>query len=236
MFRHRIDSSCRYLLPEYANGNLNWLQARIVREWLKHSSGGRHELEQIESLQAALRGQPAPAPPPAIYQGLRSQIRSKPIEHQRPARAWPGWILLSALIIIAVALVWQALPPGLELTWSVEGGAPKVFRVYRAPANVDAGETAKFTLLSELQANPGEQVYEYLDLRSLPGQMYVYRIEAVDQAGWPAASKVVVGRGQDALPGQILLIMTGLIACYGLLLMVQQSRISANRFDIAGLS
>ncbi len=101
-------------------------------------------------------------------------------------------------------LVWQAVPPGISLEWSVEGALPQAFRVYRAPVSADSlAPSQPFTLLDELQANEAAAAYQFTDRLPLPGQDYVYRVEALDQTGDPVASQVILSRWVDALPAQL---------------------------------
>ena len=67
--------------------------------------------------------------------------------------------------------------------------------------------------MDELQADETTAAYQFTDWLPLPGQNYVYRVEALDQNGQLAASQTVAGRGLDALAGQLLT-----LAALGLLL------------------
>jgi hypothetical protein len=103
------------------------------------------------------------------------------------------------------------------LQWSVEGEGAQGFHVYRA--TVEPGRTAEasdFVLLDEVPVRSGKEAYSFTDVRLLPGQEYVYRVEVLNQQGWPAASQTVTGRSADALPGQIAMLLVFLFAAYSL--------------------
>ena len=91
---------------------------------------------------------------------------------------------------------------------------PTALDRYRAPINPESSAPSQpFRLLDELQADETAAAYQFTDWLPLPGQNYVYRVEALDQSGQPTASQSVVGRGLDALAGQLLM-----LAALGLLL------------------
>jgi hypothetical protein len=115
-------------------------------------------------------------------------------------------------LLLAATLIWQALPPGIVLQWSVEGSTPETFRVYRA--EVDAGIESRFELLDELPATAQAQKYTFIDFRLLPGQEYLYRVEGLNSAGQPAASQTITGQGVDALPGQLAILLVFIFTGY----------------------
>jgi hypothetical protein len=90
----------------------------------------------------------------------------------------------------------------LEISWSLEGATPESFRVYRAP--VDSSAVDDFSLIGELPAQTGVNRYDYMDLRLVPGQQFVYQVEAVDGSGNTVTSQALVGNSLEALPRQLL--------------------------------
>ena len=94
------------------------------------------------------------------------------------------------------------MPPGLQVSWSLEGNAPEAFRGYRAPA--ESSSLEEFTLIGELPVEAGIDQYGYTDLRLVPGQQFKYLVEAVDESGFSVTSQALVGDSLEALPRQLL--------------------------------
>lgn len=177
-----------------------------------------------QTLRSAVRDQAQHNPSPAVYERILADVKAQPAAHARPERsrvAIPALAL--GLIAVAVFLLWQALPPGLVLQWSVDGATPAQFQIYRALARgTSAPDESDFVLLSELEAQPGEAAYEYVDVRLLPGQSYAYRLEAFDDAGLRSISQTVVRHSQEALLGQVSLLSAVAIALAYLWLLIRQ--------------
>jgi len=205
----------RQWLPAYAGGLVHGWRRLLLGLWLDHDAAAREQLAQIEALRQEIRRQPQELPSAEVF--LKIQVASaqetQPAKNPaRPIVVWAAAVIVIALVTLL--LVWQALPPGISLEWSVQGQLPTAFRIYRAPVTSDSPAPSQpFTLLDELQANETAAAYQFTDWLPLPGQNYVYRVEALDQAGQPTASQTVVGRGIDALAGQLLT-----LAALGLLL------------------
>jgi hypothetical protein len=175
-------------------------------------------------LRRAVHDQPQQLPSPDVYERILADVKAQPAPHARPERSWVAMPALTlGLIALAVALLWQALPPGLVLQWSVDGTTPTQFQIYRAlAAGSSTPDESDFVLLSELEARPGEAAYEYVDVRLLPGRSYAYRLEALDDTGFRSTSQTVVRHSQDALLGQIALLSAVTIALGYLWLLIQQ--------------
>ena len=121
--------------------------------------------------------------------------------------------------------MWQTLPPGIVLEWSVQGQAPETFQVYRAVADTSqVVSDTQFKLLDEIPAAGQVQNYTFTDVRLLPGQNYVYRVEGLTATGQPAASQTIVGHGVDALPGQLAMLLVLFFCGYMVYAMFQQWR------------
>ncbi|GAB4580753.1 MAG: hypothetical protein Fur0022_34950 [Anaerolineales bacterium] len=121
-----------------------------------------------------------------------------------------------ALVLLSLVLLWQVFPPGITLQWTSISGEPLTFRIYRASSS----SSHQFELLDEISPSVKltsleARVYTYSDYFLLPGQEYIYRIEAVDQNG-VIASQQIISDAAHALPGQISLFVTLLILAYGL--------------------
>lgn len=203
-------------LPAYAAGTLGGWRRLAVKAWLKRDAVAREQLRQIQALRDDIRRQPQVQPSPDVYLAIQAAIAqdAKPAPAARPVRPAIAWAAAIVIALIALLLVWQALPPGISLEWSVRGEQPQAFRIYRAPMAADSPAPSQpFTLLDELPADEATAAYRFTDWLPLPGQAYVYRVEALDQSGQATASQTVIGRGADALAGQLLT-----LAALGLLL------------------
>ena len=188
-----------------------------------------------QELRIILRRQPQRAPSPAVYERILADIGPQREAKTQSARSWPAIPALAiGLLALAIVLLWQALPPGLVLQWSVDGLTPSQFQIYRAPTTgVSAPAESDFVLLSELEARPGEADYEYVDVRLLPGQAYAYRLEAFDDAGLRSVSQTVVRHSQEALLGQVALLAALAVALgYGWLLIQQFLPHNARRVGV----
>lgn len=201
-------------LPAYATGTVRGWRRLVLKTWLERDPAAREQLQQIEALQADVRRQPQEAPSGDVFLRLQAAIAQEAQPAGRAARPVVAWVAAIIIALATLVLVWQALPPGISLEWSVEGTSPQAFRVYRAPTSPDSpAPSQSFILLDELEADAATAAYQFTDWLPLPGQNYVYRVEALDQSGQPTASQTVVGRGIDALAGQLLT-----LAALGLLL------------------
>jgi hypothetical protein len=125
------------------------------------------------------------------------------------ARAWSFGMILGLLLIF---FAWFAIPPAVDLQWSVFGTSPKEFRVYRA----EGPESASFELVQAITVNSPMTSYRFRDYQLLPGREYTYRIEAIGQNDESLADGLVIGDSSLVLPGQVALITAGLVSLYGL--------------------
>jgi anti-sigma factor RsiW len=219
-----VKNTIRDWLPPYVNGTLDFARKNLVRAWLMKDEKGREQEEDWQALRKVAREQPQQRPSPAVYQRILADVKPQSTAQSAPGRSWVAMPAVAiSLVVLAVILLWQSLPPGLVLEWSVAGATPTQFQIYRAPTSgTTAPNDSDFVLLSELEARPGEAAYEYVDVRLLPGQSYAYRLEALDDAGLRSISQTVVRRSQDALLGQITLLAAIAIALAYLWLLVQQ--------------
>jgi hypothetical protein len=116
--------------------------------------------------------------------------------------AWGTAVGLAVLV-----LLWFVLQPGIVLDWTVQGEPALAFRVYRAPVG-----TADFGLVGEVLAEPAVQRYRYVDARPWLGWSYDYRVEVVGQDGRPVVSHATTAGVQDALPGQLSVLLTSVLS------------------------
>ncbi len=224
MIRNKISKQLYNLLPAYINATLNPIQRKIVAWWLDRDESARATAENLKTLQSAVQRQPRAIPPSGVLQRIQTQIQVRQTEPARTNKPFPNALapsrtalgfpvlLLSLIALIFTAVViWQTLPPGIVLQWSIEGQMPESFRIYRAEVNPNTAiNTAQFELIEELPATGTETQYTFTDFRLLPGHQYLYRVEGLNAAGQSAASQTISGQGVDALPGQlaVLLVIT----------------------------
>jgi hypothetical protein len=235
MIRKKITQHLHTQLPAYINGSLNPAQHRIIAFWLKRDEHAQITAENLRTLQTAVQRQPRRQPSPAALGKIQAQIRSKQAASTqttlrrtpllKPALSFPVLLLSIVTLILAATVIWQSLPPGIVLQWSVEGQTPEMFRVYRAETTSDqiAADT-QFKLLEEVPAAGRVRDYTFTDVRMLPGQNYVYRVEGLTAAGQPAASQTITGRANDALPGQLAMLLVLVFCGYVIYASFQQWR------------
>lgn len=202
------------LLPAYLNESLPESRRRQVEAWLCRSPEARRELEAWRKVQETVLAQserrPSPAARAALLKRVGQPARRQPLGRRPAPAVWSG--LAGALFtLVALALLWLAVQPGVSLEWTVSGGELAAYRIYRA-----AGDSGDFRLLAEIRSRPGVDRYQYLDAYLIPGQAYVYRVEAVGQAGLPALSRSTVSSPLVALPGQLAVLCASLVIGYGL--------------------
>ena len=204
-------------LPWYLNGTLKGSEKKAVETWLSHDPKARVELENWQNIKQMVMSQPEQLPAPDLPRKIWAQVLSS-IEIPSPSvplqRKRFAVYSLSVLVSVCVlALLWMIIRPVVILEWSVTGDTSQVFRVYRAPAG-----SQDFILVRELPAKPGEQSYSFVDTLFLPGQAYVYRIEAVDILGLSSLSQAAIENTMAALPGQLLILVASMLAGYGVAL------------------
>lgn len=218
MPRTRISRKREELLPWYVNGTLPAGEREAVERWLRRSPVASVKLAEWRQLSTAVRDQAEEKPTPAVWQQLTERVRTQgAARHQayvlpRLAQAWSG-----ALALIVLLLLWSTIRPGIVLQWSVNDWRLTAFRVYRAPEG-----STDFALLHEMAAQPGTQRYTYVDAQLWPGQTYTYRVEGLGESGQATHSQPITASALEALPGQLAILLTGLIVGYGAVAAVQQ--------------
>jgi len=213
MLGKRSHKGPRELLPWYVNGTLGADERQAVERWLRDDPQAAAELADWQRWQAALSGQPLYAPAPALRRQVLTRVHGAPARPLLPAWAWGA-----ALAVVALALLWFAIRPGAVLQWSVTDGPMSAFRVYRAPVGC-----ADFVLLDELPARSDARQYTYVDVRLLPWQDYVYRVEGVGAVG-AVTSPTVTVRGLEALPAQAAVLLASLFVGCGAALLAPRWR------------
>lgn len=220
----RLRSKLISALPAYLNQTLRGPGRLMVALWLKRDATARAELAQLERLQDAIVLSTRRELPESVLERVRQQIQAETnaasgsVREVKYRRLTPGLasVVIVLLALLAGVVAWIAIPPVIALEWSVSTGHPSEFRIYRARLDegVNAG-LAEFELLNEIPADPTAQPYRYADLQLLPGQRYLYRVDALDASGAVVKSNTTLGDSLGALPGQLVLLGASLVLLYG---------------------
>ena len=202
------------LLPEYVNHTLDPIRRRIVAWWLKRDTAAQAEFHALTHLRAAIHTQPLLEPPPHLYLRLQGKLQTQ-TSTPLPSKGviWQAWAGGMVLVFLSLILIWNVLPPGIILQWTAQGGEPV--------ATVTAISARPHACVS---AAPGAGVYTFRDLLLFPGQEYVYRVEVIDQNGL-SSSQTIMSDALQALPGQLALLLSLIIAGYGIHLALQKPSI-----------
>lgn len=194
------------LIPWFVNGSLDADETKIVETWLTESPFANNQLEIWKMIQATVRTQKILTPPASIWNSLIEDVNET---RKRSIIIWQKWIFTGVgigLAILVFITLWGFVQPGVRLQWSVRGQAPVAFRIYRAPTDSD-----EFTLIRELKSRGELLDYQFIDTLVIPGSGYTYRVEAVDDMGSVGYSQVIIRDTIDALPLQIVILLTSVI-------------------------
>jgi hypothetical protein len=199
----------RELLPWYVNGTLPTEERQLVEAALADDPILQTELAAWRRLRAHAAAQPRKQPPIEVQRRLLDNAHHW---HESPAwlRWWQGfsssWSGVVAATLLVLLVLWVVVQPGVVLQWSVDNAEVSTFRVYRAPAG-----STDFRLVKVVSARPGVEHYTYIDALLLPGQTCLYMVEGISAGGELARSQMIAGSGQQALPGQLALVLTSVI-------------------------
>jgi hypothetical protein len=210
------------LLPWYVNCTLSDTERAIVETWLKTQPAAKAKLAAVNGLRSAISAQPDIVPAQAVRRQLSARLKT-----ERRAPAWlarSAWWLGPMVAVMLLVVLWAVAQPGIALQWSVAGNGASAYRVYRAPA-----DSKEFSLLSEMPAQVDTRAYTFTDVTPLPGQTYTYIVEVITNNGRSLVSQPIIGRGLDALPAQLALILTSLAA--GAAAMITAGNLTRSAFD-----
>ena len=211
-------------MPWYVNGTLSAAQRRAVKRQRDHLPEIAAELAEWQRLHTAVRTQPQQKPAPAVWQRVMAKVGpSRSTQRQAAALPRLTWAWGGALALAIMLLLWIGIQPGIVLRWSVDGTPLTAFRVYRAAAG-----STDFELVREVPAQVDARQYTYVDPLPVPGQTYVYRVEGVGPDSRSTYSQAVAASAIEALPGQLAILLTGLLGGYGVASLVPRLRIGGS--------
>ena len=198
MFKKRTSSTATDLLPWYLNHSLSAAEQSTAEDQARRSP---ERLHLWQSIRLAAMSQPSHTPAAVIRQRVLAQASGA----RRTSRAarWLPAVSGAAVTMLALLLLWSVVRPGIGLQWSVDGPVPIAFRVYRAPAGSD-----RFEIVREIPAQSGKVDYAFVDTALWPGQVYQYRVEAVNAE---TVSATIAANGADVLPAQLAIVLSSLL-------------------------
>jgi hypothetical protein len=207
------------ILPWYINKTLTENEKNSVEFWIQQNPKGQQEYQTAHRISQITKTQEEYEPSKEVKTRIFSQIQQKKStarQYSPNTLIWGGPILV--LIFI---LLWLIIQPGTQLQWSTIGSTPASFRIYRAAAGSE-----QFELIEELPASSHHNSYYYSDFLLVPGQNYQYIIEVRDQWGNTSLSQVAMSDSMMILASQIALLLTSFMLTFGLITIMQESKIS----------
>jgi hypothetical protein len=207
------------VLLAYLKNDLSASGTWLVNHWLSANVQARHTLNELEILQGGFQSQKEQAPRPELFQQIQAAIQALPESNPaKPTLSWRTWAYGMGLIVMMLLIVLTLLPPKVNLIWTTSNANTEVFYVYRAPA-----ESEDFKLITTIPSTIENNRYSFSDYQLIPGQTYTYQITAIDKDGLSSVSQLQTDNNLEILPGQIGLILTTLIASYGILIAAVQT-------------
>ena len=170
-----------------------------------------------DKLRQAIARQPQLSPPPEVRRRVLARVRVREAEKLAPPPSWLTWAWGVALALLTTALLWGLLQPGIVLQWATVAEPPAAFRIYRAP--LGSGETI---LIHELPVEQPAQSYTYVDVFTWPSQTYIYQVDAIGAPGETLGSQQITVNALEALPGQLAVLLSGVIVGYAAIIFVQR--------------
>ncbi len=222
----RIQRYFNTKLPAFANSSLSRPLAWLVALYVRLKPGAAKDVAGLQHLRRSLADEQAPQPTAAAWLGIRDRIQARPV-HAPLSTLKPKlrlWRLAALVLAASTVLLWNILPPGIVLEWSFDGYAPEAFLVYRAAGDPAGGdETLDFALIEQVPVDTGNRAYRFTDIGALPGQSYVYLVEAIGPNGFSMGSDLVSADAAQALPGQAALVFAFIGLILALVLLVKNS-------------
>ena len=211
-------------IPDYVNQDLGRLGTWSFEFALKHDHGLAQAVKSFRNQKAALKNRLEIDPSPAVLARIQNIIRAQ----SRPAIQsvgfpWRAWVAGMALIGLALLVSWQALPPGIQLNWTIYGvDISTHYEIYRAPVEKNASTDAlEFVYVDTIETLDGVAAYEYFDASLLPGQSYVYEVRSIGVTGNTLSSTPLQVDATQALIGQLTLVLTLAVGAFGFYLLTK---------------
>lgn len=176
-----------------------------------------------ETVRDAVAGQSEATPSSSVERALLAKIRVREAEQLAPPPSWWTWAWGVAVALLVTIILWATLNPGLVVEWEAQTDTPVAFQLLRS-----SGGTENFQALQTFEANQSGERYQYVDLYVWPGQTYVYRVEA-HADGRLIDERTLVVPGHVALPGQLAVVITGIMVGYEAVVLVRRASYLAHR-------
>ncbi len=225
----RTKKISQYEILLYLNGSLPEGERKRLEARLESDIELQRSLQVSREIQSALSEQPELQPSEQVLlkvmEGVRQSALHSRLSVKTDVRAkdrstrWLGFASGLALTLSFLLFLWLLIQPGIVLHWNAVEGHPAVtYHIYRA----DAARAGDFTLVAEIQGNPGTLEYTFSDSLLIPGRTYVYRVESAAQTGEENAvqSQWVTSSSTGALVSLLALLGSSMILGFGLVQIV----------------
>jgi hypothetical protein len=170
-----------------------------------------------ETVRDAVAGQSEATPSSSVERALLAKIRVREAEQLAPPPSWWTWAWGVAVALLVTIILWATLNPGLVVEWEAQTDTTVAFQLLRS-----SGGTEVFQTLQTFEANQSGERYQYVDLYVWPGQTYVYQVEA-HADGRLIDERTLVVPGHVALPGQLAVVITGIMVGYEAVVLVRRA-------------
>lgn len=204
-------------IPWYVNKSLPAKESIEIEKEVNRDTHARDQKTAWEQIQTALINQPIKNPPPIVEQRVFASIHESSIKVTQ--KRYGGWEFLSGILLTVSILIilWLAIQPGVVLQWSSKPDGVIAYRIYRTTKINN-----QFELIKEIPFRSGNQQYNFVDCLLYPGQKYLYKVEEVHSNGKISSSPIVNGHSEDVFPAQLALLVTSIIAGFGLVIFTKK--------------
>jgi hypothetical protein len=179
-----------------------------------------HQEENEKLIRELINQQPTYQPSYRIRQKVMASIiesKERTFETQRVLH--PGFrVVMSCVLAISLFfLLWGIIKPGIVLQWNIYGDMADVFRIYRAPADLD-----QRVLVGEYESDTGDGTYQFIDLFVPIRNRYRYDVEARTSNGKLLGKQAVIVDAFTILPSQVAIFLYSLFFGWFIWLFLQR--------------
>jgi hypothetical protein len=179
-----------------------------------------HQEENEKFIRELINLQPTYQPSDRIRQKVMASItenKERTFETQRVPH--PGFrVVMSCVLAISLFfLLWGIIKPGIVLQWKIYGDMADVFRIYRAPADLD-----QRVLVGEYESGTGDGTYQFIDLFVPIRNRYRYDVEARTSNGKLLGNQAVIVDAFKILPSQVVIFLYSLFFGWFIWLFLQR--------------